>query len=131
VSDLGGTVLIMLTLVISYLYLSRSASIYVLVHLFVAGYMNGFQKLFYQQPRPFWVDSGVKAIMCGRDFGMPSGHSSNSMHISVMIGFELISNGYSWGLTSWIIGLIGVPLTVGISRLYVGVHSIDQVLMGW
>ena len=120
--------LIMLTLVFSYLYLSRPASLYVLVHLFVAGYMSGFLKLFYQQPRPYWVDTGVKAIMCANDFGMPSGHSSCSMHISVMIAFELIANGYSWG---WTTGLIGVPLAVGISRLYVGVHSIDQVMMGW
>ena len=66
--------------------------------------------------------------MCGNDFGMPSGHSTFSMHICMMIGFELIANGFSW---IWTFLLSAVAIIIGISRLYVGVHSIDQIMMGW
>jgi membrane-associated phospholipid phosphatase len=86
--------------------------------------INGYLKTLFHSPRPFWVDSRVKAYAQETSFGLPSGHSQNAASL--------------WGLVaakfkkSWLtIVSICAILLIGWSRLYLGVHFTRDVLGGW
>jgi membrane-associated phospholipid phosphatase len=86
--------------------------------------LNGYLKVLFHSPRPFWVDPRVKAIAAETSFGLPSGHSQNAASI--------------WGLLagkvrrSWVtIVSIAAIILIGLSRIYLGVHFTRDVLVGW
>jgi hypothetical protein len=94
------------------------------VVLALSGALNTVLKLVWHAPRPYWTDPTLKAHESGSSFGMPSGHAQGSM--------------VAWGLLGvharrrWVWVVVGVVvLLVGISRIYLGVHSLGQVLAGW
>lgn len=86
--------------------------------------INAYLKMLFHSPRPFWVDSKVKAFAQETSFGLPSGHSQNAASL--------------WGLAAakftkrWltIIGISAIIL-IGLSRLFLGVHFSRDVLSGW
>ena len=62
----------------------------------------------------------------------PSGHSQNNMalYIGLLLVLLLIINAPK--LRAWLtVALIALPLIIGITRLYFGVHYISDVLAGW
>lgn len=127
------------TILFGYLTLSRGRAFYYLVNLFVVNYITGLAKLWYNQARPFWVTLDIEALHeCSTDFGSPSGHSSYSAHLTLMVILDIfassadaLSNDTAKNLKSQILaGLTSVlslalPFTVGFSRLYLGQHSIN------
>jgi len=62
----------------------------------------------------------------------PSGHSQNNMalYISILLVALLIDMAPKWRLTLKI-SLIALPLLIGITRIYFGVHYVSDVLAGW
>ena len=60
---------------------------------------------------------------CGSDYGLPSNHAANSMAFVVVI-LSLTRN-WRW------LWLLALPIVVGISRAYVGVHFPLDVLFGF
>jgi Membrane-associated phospholipid phosphatase len=86
--------------------------------------VNGFFKTLFHSPRPFWVDSRVKAYSSETSFGLPSGHSQNAAAI--------------WGIFAatlkkkWITVVCCISIfLIGISRIFLGVHFTRDVLTGW
>ncbi|MBO2452450.1 phosphatase PAP2 family protein [Actinomadura barringtoniae] len=94
------------------------------VLLSVGAMLNTVLKLFFHAPRPFWTDRSIHGYEAQSSFGMPSGHAQNSV---VAWGF-LASQTRRRAL--WAAALVLVVL-IGVSRIYLGVHSIGQVLAGW
>jgi len=86
--------------------------------------LNMWLKFAFQAPRPYWFDARVAALANEPTFGMPSGHAQNAVAL--------------WGLTArlmrkrwlWVVAGV-VMLLTGLSRIYLGVHFADQVLLGW
>ena len=102
-------------------------------------YLNGILKLLHHDPRPFFVVEDIKAIMWNKSYGNPSGHSMYFTSVFpwlVVILFELIKR--NWRMTAKTKILIGVLLFIAIliislsifGRVYLGVHSLDQILYG-
>ena len=86
--------------------------------------LNAALKVAMHGPRPYWVDPGVQAQSTEPSFGMPSGHAQNAVSI--------------WGLTAhlihkrWAYLLAAVTcLSIGLSRAYLGVHFLGDVMVGW
>jgi membrane-associated phospholipid phosphatase len=84
----------------------------------------GLLKRLFAAPRPFWLDSRVQAHITETSFGFPSGHAQNAASI--------------WGLAAnqfkrrWFTLLtLLLILLIGLSRVFLGVHGISQVVAGW
>jgi membrane-associated phospholipid phosphatase len=81
-------------------------------------------KVVIQWPRPYWVDHRVAALAIEPTFGMPSGHSQSAVAMWGL--FAQLRGSKRW----WILAIVIAGLT-GLSRIYLGVHFLDQVLVGW
>jgi len=94
------------------------------VLLMLSGSLNFFLKIGFHQPRPYWVSSKIKDLTVPMgSFGLPSGHSQNAASV---FGLMAASTKRKW-LRVLIIFTI---IMVAFSRLYLGVHSITDILMG-
>lgn len=86
--------------------------------------LNGYLKILFHSPRPFWVDPKVKAYSTETSFGLPSGHSQTA---ASMWGLAVVKFKKNW-LT--VISIASV-LLIGLSRIYLGMHFTRDVLSGW
>lgn len=86
--------------------------------------INGYFKALFHSPRPFWVDSRVKAYVSEVSFGLPSGHSQNA---ASLWGTLAVSIKKTWVT---LLSLVVIFL-IGLSRIYLGVHFTRDVLAGW
>lgn len=93
-------------------------------------------------PRPFWAAEEIHPEECSASFGDPSGHAYCSGYFVTYLYFTFIwpvfyTNNFQkmtiwrWaGLVSTgIISLLAM-ITMDISRIYLGMHAINQVLFG-
>jgi hypothetical protein len=87
----------------------------------IVGLTNFFLKDLFQDPRPpiqYALDPRV-----GDSFGLPSGHAQIATAMWFWLAVEL-RRGWAWALA------IIVAAGVGFSRLYLGVHDIEDVTAG-
>jgi len=92
--------------------------------LMLSGSINSILKLVFHGPRPYWYDPGIKAHVAETSFGVPSGHSQNSV---VFWGVLAAWFGRRW---AWIVAAL-IALLIGLSRMVLGVHFPHDVLLGW
>lgn len=87
--------------------------------------VNELFKMGLRKPRPFWLNpDAAKASSLPLGFSMPSGHSQTSFSI-----FGLLAASLKRGWLNAV--LIFTILMVGLSRIYLGVHFLTDVLIGW
>ncbi|MEU5881760.1 phosphatase PAP2 family protein [Spirillospora sp. NPDC047279] len=86
--------------------------------------VNTVLKLLFHAPRPFWTDSSITGYESRNSFGMPSGHAQNASALYGFLGFR------SGRLLVWA-GCAAMVVLIGVSRVYLGMHSIGQVAAGW
>lgn len=99
-------------------------------------YFDNLLKIIYSNPRPFWINNKLKTS-CETGFGNPSGHAftSSAIYLSFwncVTDFEFFKKGKKGiatriGLLLFFIGLI---IAIVLSRLYLAVHSINQIIHG-
>jgi len=94
------------------------------VLLMLSGSLNFFLKIGFHQPRPYWVSSKIKNLTDPMgSFGLPSGHSQNAASV---FGLVAVSTKRKW----FRVLIIFTIIMVAFSRLYLGVHSITDILVG-
>ena len=86
-------------------------------------WLAGVSKLVFLAPRPYWVNPEIQALSRSKGFGMPSGHAL----VATAVWGELARQ---WNRGGMRFLFVGVVFGVGISRVYLGVHSVSQVLAG-
>ena len=94
------------------------------IGLMASAAVNGMLKLAFHQPRPYWVDPRVQIYSTESSFGMPSGHAQNGI-----VFWGLLAKKFRTLKSIILLGLIA--LFIGISRIYLGVHFLGDVLVGW
>lgn len=118
--------LIILTTAFFILVKSRLVAWLMLLNISLAGALNQLLKFIIQRPRPI----GYR-IVEEKGYSFPSGHSMASTAFYgflIYLIYKKIKNKYlKYGL---IIGLTLLILSIGISRIYLGVHYTSDVLAG-
>jgi hypothetical protein len=111
-------------LIVLYWCVSPRGAARAVVVLAVSGALNTMLKMVLQDPRPFWTDRSITGHEARSTFGMPSGHAQGS---AVAWGFLGIwaRRPAVWALVVLVVAMVGV------SRVYLGVHSLGQVAAGW
>lgn len=120
-SALGYSGFLLLFVPIGYWIFSKKIFAHVGLWLLLSALLNAYLKDFFQDPRPdpvFQLDPHV-----GQSYGFPSGHAQ----IAIVIWF-----GIAWAARKTWIWVLCSVLVVGIcfSRLYLGVHDIEDILGG-
>jgi undecaprenyl-diphosphatase len=125
VTHLGGAVVSILVSVTTWLAvpsLSRAG----LLAVFALTLSHGLVQLIKRtvsRPRP-QMPPGLEALVRAPDrFSFPSGHSAAALSVGLPLAFTI---GGVWG---WMI--LGLALTIGFSRAYLGVHYPGDVVAGW
>ena len=124
ITFLGSVDFFILVMPILYWCVDTGLGLRVGLILLLSGHLNGIFKVLFHSPRPFWVSPEVKALSVETSFGMPSGHSMNTLSI--------------WGLAAYLFNKrwftllsILVIILVGLSRLALGMHFLSDVLASW
>ena len=116
--------------------------IFVMTFLLIfTGYVDHVGKILYRQERPLWINPEININSqhsCG--YGNPSGHSlsSSCLYLSFwyvlseilnnLINNKKLFNIVKYAIFSFCLGIIYLIMT---SRIYLGVHSINQIIFGF
>ena len=92
--------------------------------LLLSNTFNTFFKFLFHNPRPFWISDHVRNYAHETSFGLPSGHAQTAASVWGWLTIEIKKRWFT------IIALIVIFL-IGFSRLYLGVHFLTDVLLGW
>ncbi len=121
VTELGYTTFFMLFLPLGYWLWDKALFTRLAVIIMVTAVLNAFLKDLFQDPRPA-IELAVDPRTTD-SFGMPSGHAQVAAAMWFWLAWELKR---SW---AWIAAALIVVL-VGLSRIYLGVHDVEDVLSG-
>ena len=75
-------------------------------------------------PRPYWIDSRVKALAHEATYGLPSNHAQTALILWSYLALTLKKR-WTWLVAAMLI------LGISFSRLYLGVHFAGDVIGGW
>lgn len=118
---LGYTTFFLIALPITYWLWDRTKAMRLVVIIAITAVLNGWLKDLWEDPRPdlkYSLDPRV-----GESYGRPSGHAQVAFAMWMWIAYE-INRAWFWA--------VAVVIVAGVcmSRLYLGVHDIDDVLTG-
>lgn len=89
-------------------------------------------KIAFHDTRPCLVRPELAHRVCECDFGNPSGHSSGSYSLPFWLCYEFIFKKRRWLLLlPAILIAAAYAIGTGLSRIYLGAHSFDQVIHGY
>lgn len=134
-ADLKGqaAVAIIMTLLLTFTKKWRTGLWYGLTVLFGSGFLNGAVKALYQRVRPDQIPHLIEQD----GFAFPSGHAMGSMIVYggllfIILRYLATKRG-SLGKTKWVLGILFglLILSIGLSRIYLGVHYPSDVIAGF
>ena len=88
-----------------------------------SSFCNSWLKVVFAQPRPFQLDPTL-GLASETSYGLPSGHAQGS---ATFWGLAARFFKKPWGLVL----ALALPLVVGLSRVYLGVHFPTDLFLGW
>ncbi len=132
VTGLGGTAVLGLTtmVVVGFFLLQRKWHLAIYVAAAVAGgaVMSSVLKAFFDRPRPDLVAHGQQVFTAS----FPSGHSMLSAVTFLTLGALLAGAQKERAMRRYVLAIaVFVTFSVGVSRVYLGVHWPTDVLGGW
>lgn len=123
-SWLGYTTFIMFFMSIGYWIWSKAIFYRLMILVAINALINSYAKDWIQDPRPpleIRLDDLV-----GASYGLPSGHAQMAVVIWLWLAWELHR---AWGAWVWVLSTL-IALSVMASRLYLGVHDLEDVVGG-
>jgi len=123
ISLLGSEYFVLAALPLLYWCVDHKKGAKIGVIVILSGFLNSWLKVLFMQPRPYDFKPEL-GLARETSPGLPSGHSQNSVTFWGSM-LDMLSKALGWTLA------IAVPLLVGVSRLYLGVHFPTDVFAGW
>jgi len=128
-TNLGGSlILIIVSLIIVLFTKNKKIALAIIINLIIAVLLNEILKFIFQRARPDQINWLVNEI----GYSFPSGHSAVSMAFYGFLIYLIYTNftnqKYKWIL---IVILSIIIIFIGISRIYLGVHYLSDVLAGF
>ncbi|GEM_PF-616248 len=118
VTNTGSALLLFVLAVLVYWLLDKRTGLLLAVALLISSAVNGVLKRFFGMPRP---PEAVQKIVAEGN-GFPSGHAQQSSSLWSVAAFRLRK--------MWIpLAIVAIPL-ISLSRVYLGVHFVGDVLGG-
>ncbi|MCX6053604.1 MAG: phosphatase PAP2 family protein [Chloroflexi bacterium] len=124
ITSLGNEDFYILFLPAFYWCINSWVGLRILFVLMISGGINTSLKFLFHSPRPFWFDPSVKAFASETSFGLPSGHAQNAVPFWGTLAIHAKKKMVT------ILALVLI-LLIGLSRIYLGVHFLRDVLTGW
>ncbi|MEL7636812.1 MAG: phosphatase PAP2 family protein [Anaerolineaceae bacterium] len=124
ITFLGDQTFYMLFMPLIYWCVDALIGLRIGVMLMLSGFSNGFLKMVFKSPRPFWISDKIIPGAEHNSFGLPSGHAMNSASIW---GWTAHESGRTW--VKWLMGIL--VFLIGFSRVILGAHFISDILLGW
>jgi membrane-associated phospholipid phosphatase len=129
------TIIIPLIIIIFFTFPLNISYLFINIIMLVC-YFNGILKIFYLNPRPFWLKNEIK-INCECSYGNPSGHSFMCFAIylslwKVCTNFDYFKKDFKGKIIKkiFLVVIILFCFFILISRIYLNVHSINQIIYG-
>ena len=122
-SFLGTEDFFMVALPIIYWCYDTTLGMQVGMILMLSNSINGFLKVSFHGPRPYWISPLVKGLGSETSFGLPSNHAQSAAVLWGIVAAYL-RKGWAW----WGAGVL--VFLISFSRLYLGVHFPHDVLVG-
>lgn len=136
ISIFGTQAIILPILFIVFLTFPITKSYTFLSIVILTNYFTNILKLIYGSHRPFWVIPEIKHE-CDIGFGNPSGHAFSSISVylslwNIITDIPFYKRSSGGRVLKYISLLVFIILCIAIiiSRIYLSVHSINQVLFG-
>lgn len=122
ISFLGDEEFYLLLLPVTYWALSRHVGLRLGAILLLSASLNGVLKLAFTTPRPLFLRPEV-GVVTETSFGLPSGHAQNA----TAFWGVLVAHVRGWLPRLLLVGLIAA---IAWSRIHLGVHFVEDVLVG-
>jgi glycerophosphoryl diester phosphodiesterase/membrane-associated phospholipid phosphatase len=123
VTFVGDEEFYLLVFPVLYWAVSRRVGIRLGVMLLLTAGLNSIGKLVPASPRPAFLDPSLERVP-EATFGIPSGHSQNAVAIWGLLAVTL----RRW----WaFVGAAALIVAIGWSRIHLGAHFLEDVLIGW
>jgi membrane-associated phospholipid phosphatase len=122
VTQLGSANFYVVMIAIGYWTLDKRSSRRAALLLLASSYTNYWLKISLGNPRPpssNWLP-GIEAT----NYSLPSGHAQTSTTIWGWLSLKT-GKAWVWGLS------LALILIIGLSRVYIGVHWLGDVMLGW
>lgn len=121
---LGSEDFFLIALPLVYWCLDAALGLRIGVMLLASNGLNSLFKMALHGPRPYWASTDVKGLASEMGFGVPSGHSQTAAGVWG-IAASRVNRTWAW------VAAATVVLLIGLSRIYLGVHFLHDVLFGW
>jgi membrane-associated phospholipid phosphatase len=123
-SFLGSENFFLLALPLVYWSVDSVIGLRIGIMLLLSNGVNDIFKMAMHGPRPYWVSTSVQGLSSEIGFGVPSGHSQTAAGVW---GIAAAGLKRTW---AWV-AAVTVVVLIGLSRIYLGVHFLHDVLLGW
>ena len=117
--------------IILFLFFPISYCFTFFLNLIITFHLCNFAKLVYSEGRPFLLDEAVY-VTCESGYGNPSGHSfqfTSNLLALVQMFIDLFELNKKYCIIIYAVSAILI-LSINLSRIVLGVHSINQVIFG-
>lgn len=133
ITEFGTQGVLIPLIVIAYIFLPLNKAYLFLNIVIYSVVIDCIMKICYGNPRPFWIDPSLKNA-CDGGFGNPSGHAFSSSASYFAINHFVIQNKFFeknifLKILSTIF-FVALIIAILLSRLFLGVHSVNQILYG-
>jgi membrane-associated phospholipid phosphatase len=124
ITALGYEQFFVLLLPVVYWCLDQAVGLRVGIALLLGTNFNTFFKFLFHNPRPFWISDNIVTYSHESSFGLPSGHAQVAASVWGWLAAEVKKRWFT-------VAAIALIFLIGFSRLYLGVHFLSDVLLGW